>query len=238
MRQSKNWLVIVLLACVVVVGGVGIWSGIDSSAGALPKKYCRVLFGTEAQTEILLGYSPGRLTVFRDPQRLDSFEQYEMHDLRLRAGAEIEIVGKDGTRYTITQVSYYQEAEPVLRESLMISVVVRGDSEFKQYCDVVLDESQTPAEFAHFDGPLTIGPQTVNWEVPETFRLVAGEKPSDLRVTVGTIDQQSGCWVVVRSHEGNKSAFPVDVFPVLEVEYRAKDSGEPIQERYYLDQFC
>jgi hypothetical protein len=48
-----------------------------------------------------------------------------------------------------------------------------------------------------------------------------------------------GCWVVVRSHVGNKSDFPEGVCPVVEVEFPPKGPGGPaVKKRYQLDKFC
>ena len=45
--------------------------------------------------------------------------------------------------------------------------------------------------------------------------------------------------MVVRSHVGDKSAFPAGVHPVVDVEFRAKTAGgPPVKKRYTLDKFC
>jgi len=229
MGQSKNWLIILFLTAVVVVGGIVLWP----TAGPESRiKYCRVLFGPNAETEVLLGVSSDRLLVYRDAKSHDSPEQYKLKN------SQIVFAGVGDTVYTITGASLYTDENSPERESVMLNVDISGESQFKQYCDVALSESKEALKYAHFDGPLTIGPATINWEISESFRLVAGDKPSDLRVAIGTLDKQAGCWVVVRTHEGEEPVFPDGVHPALEVEYVSKTSGEPIQEQYFLDQFC
>jgi hypothetical protein len=69
--------------------------------------------------------------------------------------------------------------------------------------------------------------------------LMAGDKPTDLRVLVGTMSAQHRCWVVVRSHDDKGYAFPKGVYPEADVEFPPKTAGgPPVTRRYVLDQFC
>jgi len=235
MGQSKNWLTILFLTAVAVVGGIVLWPELGPRNDL---KYCRVLFGPEAETEILLGAAADRLLIYFDGKLDGQPREYRLKNEYLPEETEIEIVGADGTVYLITDVSFMREDKPAPRESLMISVTVSGEEAFKQYCDVKLSKSLDSLKLAHFDGPLTIGPSMINWELPSSFRLVAGEEPGELQVAIGTLDKQAGCWTVVRTHEGEDPSFSAGVHPVLEVEYVSKTSEEPIREQYFLDQFC
>jgi hypothetical protein len=104
---------------------------------------------------------------------------------------------------------------------------------------VELKGAAREARIAHFHGPLMMGPVTVNWKVPTEMALVTGDKPTDLRGHVGTMNAEHGCWVVVRSHNGEKSAFSEGVFPVVDVQFPPKaPGGAPVERRYVLDHFC
>ena len=51
---------------------------------------------------------------------------------------------------------------------------------------------------------------------PETegyLALAVGDKPTDLRAAIGAMSAEHGCWVVVRTHFGDKSAFPDGIRP-------------------------
>jgi hypothetical protein len=53
------------------------------------------------------------------------------------------------------------------------------------------------------------------------------------------MDAEHGCWVVVRTHKGEESAFAKDVIPAVDVEFPpATPGGKPITKRYSLDKFC
>ena len=104
----------------------------------------------------------------------------------------------------------------------MIYATVSGASEFEQYCNVNLSESPEDLKLAHFDGPLSVGPQTIFWELSDSFCLMAGDEPADLRATIGTIDKKRGCWTVARKHRGKQSLFPDDTHPFVEVEFQSK----------------
>src|SRR5262249_25533860 len=125
------------------------------------------------------------------------------------------------------------------REVLDVDVQITGPLAYKQYCGVELKSSARQAHIAHFHGPLTMGPLTVYWKVPTDLTLVTGEQPTDLRGHIGTMHAEHGCWVVVRSHDQDKSAFPEGVFPVVDVEFPPQTPGNaPVKRRYPLDKFC
>jgi hypothetical protein len=75
--------------------------------------------------------------------------------------------------------------------------------------------------------------------VPKDLALVTGDKPTDLSGHAGTMNAEHGCWVVVRSQDGDKSAFPKGAFPVVDVEFPPKAPGAAaVRKRYVLEQFC
>jgi hypothetical protein len=90
------------------------------------------------------------------------------------------------------------------------------------------------AAIAHFHGPLTIGPRTINWKLTsELSRLPIGDPPGDIYAVVGTMDDERGCWVVVRSED-----LPKELHPAVEVEYPTSKNGVPIKQHYRLEQRC
>ena len=122
---------------------------------------------------------------------------------------------------------------------LQVGVEIKGPVAYRQHCNVELRDSRPKAAIAHFHGPLTVGPRMVNGKPPPELDLKAGDKPTDLSAVVGTMDAEHGCYVVVRSHNGDRSAFPEGVRPVVDVEFPPKEpGGSPVKKRYELDKFC
>jgi hypothetical protein len=152
---------------------------------------------------------------------------------------DITIADPDGkTKYVITGIGSYEEGKPPDRH-LMVSVDIRGPLAYRQYCDVKTNEKPRHAALAHFHGPLTAGPRTINWKVPPGLTLTMGEKPGELNALVGTMSAEHGCWVVVRTHNGNDGAFPKKVRPEVEVEFPARDrGGNTVKKRFALNDFC
>ena len=150
----------------------------------------------------------------------------------------VEIADPDGkTRYVITGVNAIKDGKPP-QSHLMISVDIKGSLTYQQYCDVPL-RGKREAAVAHFHGPLTAGPRTINWKLPPKLALETGAKAPDLYAVVGTMDAKHGCWVVVRTHKGDKSAFPKGISPTVDVEFPAKaPGGPPVKKRFRLDKFC
>ncbi len=202
-------------------------------------KRCRVLFGPTAATKVTMEVDGDRLLISRgtDPRP----QQFEFIGGVLPDGTTIDIRdASSNARYTITSVSRYQVGGAASGDALMIAVTVEDDqTRFEQYCDVELREASKPPAIAHFDGPLTVSLQTINWQIPKATRFVRGAKPTDIRAMIGTIDGDRGCWTVVRTHQGEKSTFPDGVFPYVEIEFPPKSPGSPLpKERFALDKFC
>ncbi len=124
---------------------------------------------------------------------------------------------------------------------LMVTVEVAGPVAYRQYCDVmVVADRPDSARVSQFHGPLTVGPVTTNWKLPDDLALERGSHPTTLRSVVGTLDQLRGCWVVVESHNKNREPhFPSGVLPEVHVEFPPLSAGQPpVERRYPLDQVC
>jgi hypothetical protein len=163
----------------------------------------------------------------------------------------VEILDPDGkTRYVLTSVvtdstlytpqARRERAAKGIPPTLMVNVTVKGPIEYQQYCDIQeMRDDPRQAQVAHFHGPLAVGPRTINWKLPPGLALQTGAEAPDLYAVVGTMSARHGCWVVVRTHEGDKCAFPKGVRPVAEVEFPAKTPGRPpVKRKYELNQFC
>ena len=200
-------------------------------------QYALLLFGREADLRVwlVLDGEVAYLDRNGDGDLTGAGERFDKHaDCK-----GIEIADRDGkTRYVITGIGAFPDGDR-RQARLGVDVDVKGSVEYRQYCDAELRDSPARAAVAHFHGPLTAGPVTVAWKVPPQLALVAGDKPTDLRALVGTMSGDHGCWVVVRSHAGDKSAFPAGVCPVVEIEFPPKvPGGRGMKRRYQLDKFC
>jgi hypothetical protein len=224
----------VLLFCVLAVALIG--------AGAMfvytrsNPQYCLLLFGPEARVRVWVILDGKVVSIDRHG---DDFPRKGERVGRLADCKGIELLDPDReTRYIITRISDYEEGHPPQRR-LIVNVDVKGPLEYRQYGDVGMAEQPQGAAIAHFHGPLTVGPRTILWKLPPKLALIRGEKPTDLPANVGTMDAVRGCWVVVRTHNGESSAFPDGVFPVVDVEFASQRPGDPpVKRRYPLDKFC
>jgi hypothetical protein len=210
-------------------------------------KRCRLLFGPTGGTEVILEIDGDRLFVRPGLGAQASPQELGLSNDRLAEDVTITVVpapdagdATQTTRYTITSVHRYQDTEPTPRDSLIVHVKVEDrDIRYEQYCDVDLRGRSEPLVFAHFHGPLTVLLPGKDWKPPESLRLVKREEPQEIRVVVGTIDMDRGCWTVVRTHRGEESCFPDGVFPYAEIEFPPESpSGQAIVERFPLEEFC
>jgi hypothetical protein len=81
--------------------------------------------------------------------------------------------------------------------------------------------------------------RTINWKLPPELALHTGDTPTDLNATLGTMDAERGCWVVVRSEPEDGFGPLRDVHPAVEVEFPAKAlGGLAIKQRYMLEKRC
>jgi hypothetical protein len=199
--------------------------------------YALLLFGQRAKVRVWIVLDGE--TVYLDRNADGDLTGKNERFAKLADCKDIEIADPDGkTRYVITSIGSYPEGKPP-RPHLMVNVDIKGPLQYRQYCDLQMRDSAGKAALAHFHGPLTIGPRTINWKLPPQLALTVGEKPVDLAALVGTMSAEYGCWVVMRSHQGDKPALPKGVFPVVDVEFPAAMPGAgPVKKRYQLDKFC
>jgi hypothetical protein len=199
-------------------------------------KYALLLFGKEAKLRVWVVLD-GQ-TVYIDRNADGDLTGRDERFASMQNCRDVATANLDGkTTFVIKNVSTFNDKQQ--REFLNVDVEVKGPVSYRQYCGVELKGRASEAQVAHFHGPLTMGPLTVNGKVPAELTLVTGDKPTDLRGHIGTMNAEHGCWVVVRSHNGDKSAFPEGVFPVLDVEFPPKNPGSaPVRKAYSLDKFC
>lgn len=210
-------------------------------------QYALLVFGREAKTRVWVVQDGETLYVDRngdgdltgEDERFtltlsgDKNQYGTLHD------CNIEILDADKkTRYVLTSLSIRPEpngAEGDSERHMMANVDIKGQVSYRQYCDAKLAEKQDKAAIAHFHGPLTIGPRTINWKLtPEQSLLPLGDSPGEIFAVLGTMDAERGCWVVVRSQD-----LPEHLHPAVEVEYPAKKARDaPIKKRYQLEQRC
>jgi hypothetical protein len=218
------------------------YAKVDRAIGKEPAyqaspKYALLLFGKEAKLRVWVVLD-GQ-TVYLDRKGDGDLTSKDMRFARLEDCRDVELADPDGkTHYLIRHVSVIKVKDGG-QEFLDVDVDIKGPVSYRQYGGADLRGRARDAQLAHFHGPLTMGPRTIDGKLPEGLKLVAGDQPTDLNGYVGTINAEHGCWVVVRSHDGNKSAFPEGVFPVVDVEFPPKaPGGAPVRKRYMLDQFC
>ncbi|HEV2947703.1 MAG TPA: hypothetical protein VGX70_10025 [Gemmataceae bacterium] len=229
--MKKKWLL--PLVGFAVILGVGAYLH-----GGTKPKYAWLVFGAEGKlrVQVCLDGEAIALEQFVDGKstgRKDHFKNTSNE-------ASVTIPDPDGmTSYVISRISdHVNKADG--RTQLMANVDIKGPVEYRQYCDLEMKEDPKEARQAHFHGPLTAGPVTIAWKIPEKLALVRGDKSTDLPALVGTMDGDGGCWVVIRSHgANNEPAFPKGIHPFVEVEFPAKEKDGPsIRKRYPLNQFC
>ncbi len=200
-------------------------------------KYALLLFGKEANVRVWVVLDGE--TLYLDRNADGDLTAKEARFPRLEDCRDVEIRDPDGkTSYLIKYIGLFKDKDHT-EDVLSVGVKIKGPLAYKQYGGGELKGSPRAAPIAHFHGPLVIGPRTFNWKVPAELKLVTGDEPTDLEVHVGTMDAKYGCWVAVRSHDGDKSAFPKGVVPIVDVEFLSKaPGGAPVKKRYQLDKFC
>ena len=201
-------------------------------------KYALLLFGKEAKLRVWVVLDGQTLYLDRNADGVLTGKDERF--ARIEDCRNVEIHDPDQkTSYLISHVVQLIKDRESSRESLIVNIDIKGPLHYRQYCDVELKGRAGDAKIAHFDGPLRVGPRTVYWKVPANLALVTGDKPADLHGGAGTMDAEHGCWVVVVSHNGDKSAFPNGVFPIVDVQFPPKRPGDPpLKKQYRLDKFC
>ena len=202
------------------------------------RAFCSIRFGPINATEAVFACDNDTLLVYRNGDMASKPEEYLMQDGKLLEDSEIPPFSSGDKTYTITQCYEHLETEPSPRHSLMIhATVLDGETQYKQYCDVVVSQDRQQLNRAHFDGPLSVVPQAFDW-VTIKKPLVIGGEPTDLRVVIGSFDKPAGCWTVIESGTDDNYNFPNGVAPVASVEFPTEKPDSPIVKRFRLDQFC
>jgi predicted choloylglycine hydrolase len=212
-------------------------------------KYALLLFGPQMGLRVWIVMDGEILYVDRNGNG-DLTEPGERFDKEASC-KDVEIADPDRvTKYVIKKVSSdYSTYTPEARQkrtaegippALLVTVEIQGQFRYWQYCDVQqMRDAPQKAMIAHFHGPLTVGPRTINWRLPTSTALHFGNQPDMLAGVIGTMDEKHGCWVVVQTHEGDKCLFPEGVRPVAVVEFPPKDrNGTTVKKCYHLDKFC
>jgi hypothetical protein len=198
-------------------------------------KYALLVFGPEAKLRVWIVTDGETVYVDRngDGDLTDLKERFAKRD----ECRNIELADPDGeTHYVITSIGEYEDSG---RQHLMVNVDVKGTHPYQQYCDAKLAARPGDAPISHFHGPLIMGVRTINWKLPPELALHTGDIPADLNATLGTMDAERGCWVVVRSEPADGFSPGKDVHPAVEVEFPAKAADGPtIKKRYLLEKRC
>lgn len=237
-----TWLTVLLLAFGVSVVHPADYGNIDRNLAKQPDyqskipRYALLLFGRETPLRVWLVLDGETVYLDRDADGdlTDADERFK----NLEACQDVEIADPDdNTTYMITSIGQYREEEPP-RTHLMVNLDIKGPISYRQYSDTPVHQDPRKAGLAHFHGPLRAGSITVNYKIPPKLALSLGEEPTDLRCLVGTMSAEHGCWVVIRSHNGDEYAFPEGVHPRAKIEFPRQNGGPPIKKEYPLDEFC
>lgn len=199
---------------------------------------CRVVFGTTSTTEILVGISGSELLIYRDGNRDSVPETYPMVDGKLAETCRIPPFEYGNATFTLTGCYENISTEPIPRHGLMLhGTIADKDHVFKQYCDVGIRSPRGTLEMTHFDGPLTVGIQTYDWQpIPLTFSI--GGEPTDIRTTIGTTNKRLGCWATIETGSNGIANFDDGIRPIARIEFPSPDPDKPIVKQYELSEFC
>ena len=201
-------------------------------------RVCRVVFGRLSSCEILVGRRGNELLIYRNGNLDSTPESYQMIDGKLATNCKVPPFNYGQATFAITGCYDNIEEEPTPRQGLSLhGTVSDGDLVFKQYCDVGLRLPTEPLEMTHFDGLLTVGIQTYDWQ-PIPLNFTIGGEPTDVRVTIGTIDRSSGCWAALVTGADGISDFEDGVRPIATIEFPTANPNSPIVEKYELSEFC
>jgi hypothetical protein len=221
------------LVPVVLLAGIGAYF---SDSRSKPE-YGWLVFGPDAKVRVLVCLDGQALSLshYANGQPTERKENFR-HTQDVK---EVAVADPDGkTSYVITGMSRVTVKKPT---ELMVNVQIKGPINYRQYCDLTEMAGDTEAApLAHFHGPLTVEASTINWKLPPRLSLQRGNKPTDLRAHVGTMDAKKRCWVVVVSHDSKSHpAFPQGVHPFVDVEFPSKNQvAPPIKRHYPLAEVC
>jgi hypothetical protein len=229
----------VLIACLVGIAAMAAGRALLSHDGAI--QYGWVVFGPDAGVKVLVGVQDQGRLFFVDRDGDGDFDGPEERFENPTGVNGVSFKSTDGSRtYKLISLSHYEVEN---HRGLFLEVEVQGPVSYRQYADVPLNRWRSTSQRAHLDGPLAIDVQRISWKLPENLALKRGDKPTDLRVTIGTFDERTRSWAVVRVmdvHEKQSIClFPDDVRPVVDVEYPPKTPSAPaVKRRYVLEEFC
>lgn len=228
---------IVLAVCLIV----GLLAGLGAYfLRPQPKaEYGWLAFGPDAAVRVLV-------TLHGEAVTLDHYLDDKPTGRQERFADQLEckdvtIADPDGrTTYTITGMSGTKVRAGIPTE-VFVTVAVQGPLRYRQYGDLVLADGLDSAPLAHYHGPLTVAVQRINGQLPEGLALRRGDKPTELRIHIGTMNADKGCWVVVCTEDEQRThpAFSKDVHPFVDAEFPPRHAGDPpVQPRYSLDHVC
>lgn len=154
-------------------------------------KYVLLVFGPQVRLRVWVVLDGETLYLDRNGNG-DLTEPGERFD-KDASCKDVEIADPDRvTKYVVkTASSDYPTYTPEARRKrtaegippeLLVTVEIVGESRYWQYCDVQqMRDAPQKAMIAHFHGPLTIGPRTINWRLPTSTALHFGNQP-DMRL--------------------------------------------------------
>jgi hypothetical protein len=222
--MKKVWII-----TAIILASLGSYLGWRS----VPRQYGWLTFGPNVQLRMLLRVD--RETVSIDLNRNGKFERTEQVPIGALKDHPL-MISEGKVSYVITKITEYSWANGP--RDAMVYVDVKGPLEFQQMADVMLSRTRRGASVAHFNGPLAVQAQTILWELPPDLALRRGDKPTDIRVNIGTYRKADRCWTAVCTQDKTNSVFPAGVFPTVEVEFAAAPGKSPVTARYALDKVC
>jgi len=226
----------ILVACLVV----GLLAGIGTYfLHPQPKpEHAWLVFGPDATVRVLVSLHGEAVTLDHYLDGKPTGRQERFPD-RLEC-KDVTIADPDGkTTYTIAGMSGTVVREGVPTE-LFTDVDIQGPASYRQYCDLMMTDNPETARLSHFHGPLVIEAQGLNGKLPPDLSLQRGDKPTELRVNISTMNAEKGCWVVICTQDDKRQpVFRNEVHPFVDVEFPPRQAGgPPITRRYSLDHVC
>jgi hypothetical protein len=205
-------------------------SMIAASSPIARSQYYWLHFGPKATIRVLVQIDGKNLTLeYYDANGKPTGRKEQFDD---QAKCE-KIAIKDSVSQTTYVINSIQDGR--------VDVEIRGPVKYQQYGSLnLLSEDPNVAPILHFDGPLMIEAQKIKWELTPGMSLRKGDKPTELRAHVGTLDCKKHASVVVKTMFDNGSpAFPPEVRPTVEIEFPPQKPGdEPIKKVYALNTIC
>jgi hypothetical protein len=232
---KKKGVLLSLFALVPIVAGASFYFHTRTNP-----QYALLVFGPQGQTRVWIVLEGETIYLDRSggelPAHRGLYEEYS-------DGNQIRIQDPDGRTTCVIKGVHDLFVRDYPERRLMVDVDVEGPLEYQQYADLGTSVRPQDAPRAHFHGPLVVEPQKIYWKLPAGFALKRGDKASDLRVNIGTMDADRGCWVVVRTHTNvqneDKALFREGVFPVVDIEFPPKTAERvPVKRRFPLNKFC